>query len=302
MVSRYDEQRGANIGTGRRAPAIQPRRATDDDDDLAELARQRVRDAVRTDVAQQNDAPQTGSAAAAREAARKAKAAAKAKAGLDDDDLALNDLARLRADQQKERAAVKAEQEASRARTQQGIDARAGLSGMGLSGATSALKGDAERVAIRSDTLANSELARRQRDEQFLAAQRDILLRDLEIADNFDHDGDGRVGGRDGTSAEDARRENEIAQGAPKRQEFVDQAGLKGVDHSLFDADTEPGSREEPFSLKVDQRARAEALGIEFKQVGTVGLNKMPLYVDQDGRFYVFDKYMNSDGSVADYE
>lgn len=130
--------------------------------------------------------------------------------------------ARLDAEQARERNALSSELAANRARDLMELRARAGLSGAGLSGATSAQLGDANRAYDRNDTLAMSNLGRTQRNEgradrqlavaekradadtAFTAAKRKIVTDEYEDSMGADIDGDGKYAGL--TPEEWARR------------------------------------------------------------------------------------------------
>lgn len=108
----------------------------------------------------------------------------------------LDDLARTRAEREKERKAAEEELRLGKQRAVQQADARAGLAGFGLSGATSAQVSNVARAQDRTATLTLADLDRRQRDEDFQAIQRKAALADLEDAYGEDIDGDGRIAGQ----------------------------------------------------------------------------------------------------------
>jgi hypothetical protein len=95
-----------------------------------------------------------------------------------------------------ERAAAKAQYDADAARHQQGIGARAGVSGMGLFGGTSTALADASRVDSRNETLGLADLGAKQKDQQFLDLRRQALTDELEYDEDTDIDGDGKVAGQ----------------------------------------------------------------------------------------------------------
>lgn len=108
----------------------------------------------------------------------------------------VDDLARTRAEREKERRAAEEELRLGKQRAVQQTDARAGLAGFGLSGATSAQLSNVARAQDRTATLTLADLDRRQRDEEFQAIQRMAALDDLEEAQDKDIDNDGDIAGR----------------------------------------------------------------------------------------------------------
>jgi hypothetical protein len=107
----------------------------------------------------------------------------------------IDELARTRAERERERRAAEEELRLGKQRAIQQADARAGLGGFGLSGATSAQLSNVARAQDRTATLTLADLDRRQRDEDFQAVQRRAALDDLEDAQGRDLDGDGLIAG-----------------------------------------------------------------------------------------------------------
>lgn len=218
------------IRTGRKAP----------DDDLDQLARiradklqqeQRAKEAPRREQQYQDQQDQaaaagqgggvqyTGGKADSRDARDKqAEAGMKRQAEGDD----LDQLARSRLEREKERKAAADELAAGKQKALAQGAARAGLGGFGLSGASATLQSDIGRTQDRSATLAMAQLDRGQRDEDFLAIQRQAALDDLEDAQGKDLDGDGKVAGE-----EERKRDSALEAVTPnKADEYV--AGNKG--------------------------------------------------------------------------
>lgn len=139
---------------------------------------------------------------------------------VDGDGLEFGEIARIREQQERERAAMREDRERSRAEAILDADSRAGLGGMGLSGATSALIGDTARVQDRETTLQEAALGRQHRDEEWLARQRQIALWDFELADGRDYDGDGEYGPPGDEEAEDDEDtpQNDARQESAERQ------------------------------------------------------------------------------------
>lgn len=105
-----------------------------------------------------------------------------------------DDLFDVQERQREERQALEEELASRRAEALQQADARAGLAGMGLSGASAALRGDVARVQDREADLAMANLGRQQSDEAWQQLQRSIALWDFEEEDGVDYDGDGFIG------------------------------------------------------------------------------------------------------------
>jgi hypothetical protein len=181
--------------------------ARDDDQELDEIARMRA-GPRSPGLGQTGSAPinQANQAADAERVRGKVDAAVDRRAGevrdaknkdkdgdgYDDD---LGDIARMRAQQEQERKAREAELAASKAQALGQVDARAGLGGFGLSGASAALRSDVGRTQDRSATLAMGELGKKQRDEEWQFRQREAAVDMLERDSDKDVDGDGLING-----------------------------------------------------------------------------------------------------------
>ena len=122
----------------------------------------------------------------------------------------LTEMAQLRLDQAAEKKAKEEELAVNRAKALEGVGARAGLGGLGLSGASAALQTDTARAYDRSNTLALADFTRAQTDQtraqseqEWQTIQRQAALSDLEDAQNADLNGDGVLGSQ-GTGADQA--------------------------------------------------------------------------------------------------
>lgn len=205
-------------------------------------------------------------------------------------------LAKLRADQEKQRQATADDLKASKAKALQTTEARAGLSGMGLSGATSALRGDVARVQDRGAVLAMGDLDKQQRDAQFQETQRLAALYDLEDADGNDYDGDGVVGSPvaagSGETQDDANKDR---QSTDRRERIADLiSSNSSVDIGNLDWDTGPGTKEEPFEIDASDLDDMKREGFRLKpftyrvQSKASGHDEdFELLVDQAGRYYI---------------
>jgi hypothetical protein len=103
------------------------------------------------------------------------------------------DLGDIDTRQERERQAFADELAARRAESMQQAEARAGLGGMGLSGATAELTSDIGRQEARAGDIAMADLKREQSRERFQDIQRQASIYDLEQAQDQDLDGDGNV-------------------------------------------------------------------------------------------------------------
>jgi hypothetical protein len=156
------------------------------------------------------EAPQASVRAAAApapvSAGNPALIAKREKAGSDDD---VETLAEVRARHERERKAAEEQLRVDKAKALQGAGARAGLTGLGLSGGSAALQADIGRASDRGAILTMADLGRKQSDEDFQAIQRQAAIDDLEDAQDKDLDGDGDVNGAPvGDGVGDADPEN----------------------------------------------------------------------------------------------
>lgn len=271
------------IRTGRKAP----------DDDLDQLARiradklqqeQRAKEAPRREQQYQDQQDQaaaagqgggvqyTGGKADSRDAKDKqAEAGMKRQAEGDD----LDQLARSRLEREKERKAAADELAAGKQKALAQGAARAGLGGFGLSGASATLQSDIGRTQDRSATLAMAQLDRGQRDEDFLAIQRQAALDDLEDAQDRDLDGNGMVSGvKVGGAIGDGDPSNDKPKEAPKPK-----GGLKG--------DTDGNGVISPEERTAAQAANKKEREIQERADGGLGAG-----VPMTGK-------KNADGSVT---
>ena len=104
------------------------------------------------------------------------------------------DLGDIDTRQERERQAFADELEARRAEAMQQAQARAGLGGMGLSGATAELTADIGRQEARAGDIAMADLGRRQQQETFDELRRQASIWTFEEEFNVDLDGDGNEG------------------------------------------------------------------------------------------------------------
>ena len=96
------------------------------------------------------------------------------------------------------RARQAAAQEIDARNAQAAMDqrSRAGLGGLGLSGAASAAEGDLARQQARTKVLTMQEFDQAAEDAKFTDIQRRAALDDLEDAADTDYNGDGRIAGQ----------------------------------------------------------------------------------------------------------
>jgi hypothetical protein len=142
-------------------------------------------------------APQASARAAAApapvsSAGNPALAVKREKVGSDDD---VETLAEVRARHERERKAAEEQLRVDKAKALQGAGARAGLTGLGLSGGSAALQADIGRASDRGAILTMADLGRKQSDEDFQAIQRQAAIDDLEDAQDKDLDNDNDVNG-----------------------------------------------------------------------------------------------------------
>lgn len=94
------------------------------------------------------------------------------------------------------RQAAAQEIDAQNARAAMDQRSRAGLGGLGLSGAASASEGDLARTQARSKVLTMQQFDQAAEDAKFTDVQRRAALDDLEDAADIDYDGDGLIAGQ----------------------------------------------------------------------------------------------------------
>jgi hypothetical protein len=119
------------------------------------------------------------------------------------DDPEMNNIAAQRLQQQQDYSATQQQLEEDKQKSLLDARARAGLGGMGLSGATSAQQGDISRAADRTATQTLADLRTSQNadlrasdDQKFKDEQRQAAIDLLEQEGNFDANGDGMVAGQ----------------------------------------------------------------------------------------------------------
>ena len=176
------------------------------------------------------------------------------------------DVTDIDARQERERAAFADELAARKAEQQQQAEARAGLGGMGLSGATAELTADIGRQAERAGDIAMADLGRRQQQETFDELRRQASIWTFEEEFGVDLDGDGNYG-------------------APPEEEPV----VEGEEGDAAAAPTRrKGSASNPIEVKnreslpeTAEAARDETGDFMFTEDGE------RLFVDEDGKYYV---------------
>lgn len=94
------------------------------------------------------------------------------------------------------RQAAAQEIDAQNARAAMDQRSRAGLGGLGLSGAASASEGDLARTQARSKVLTMQQFDQAAEDAKFTDIQRQAALDDLEDAAGIDYNNDGLIGGQ----------------------------------------------------------------------------------------------------------
>lgn len=110
------------------------------------------------------------------------------------------DVTDIDARQERERAAFADELAARKAEQQQQAEARAGLGGMGLSGATAELTADIGRQAERAGDIAMADLGRRQQQETFDELRRQASIWAFEEEFGVDLNDDNQYGPPKGTA------------------------------------------------------------------------------------------------------
>lgn len=117
----------------------------------------------------------------------------------------------------RERQAAEAEIDAQNARAAMNQRSRAGLGGLGLSGAASAAEGDLARTQARTKVLTMQQFDQAAEDAKFTDIQRRAALDDLEDAADLDYDNDGKVSGvKVGGKIGDGDPENDPFTGNPE--------------------------------------------------------------------------------------
>jgi hypothetical protein len=129
------------------------------------------------------------------------------------------------------RARQAAAQEIDARNAQAAMDqrSRAGLGGLGLSGAASAAEGDLARQQARTKILTMQEFDQAAADQNFTEIQRRAALDDLEDAADIDYDGDGMVAGEPvGGTIGDGDPENDKKPEKPKPKPIPTNGDLNG--------------------------------------------------------------------------
>jgi len=215
----------------------------------------------------------------------------------------LDYLARLRAEQGKVRDATESELAAGKAKAQQDAASRAGAAGMGLSGASAALQSDIGRQQDRSAVLALNDLDQRQNNEEFDAIQREGAIMDYEDAYDVDMDMDGLINGvavdidagiGDGdpdNNPEGEARGTDIPKQAAEDLKKKNDATLDSWDYLMGDADTDPGTKEEPYVFEGNiQDLRGYLRGTGAWPLDQVEVGGLTLFRDKHGNYYYLDR------------
>jgi hypothetical protein len=192
------------------------------------------------------------------------------------------DLGDIDTRQERERQAFADELEARRAEAMQQAQARAGLGGMGLSGATSELTADIGRQEARAGDIAMADLARQQSQEKFQEIQRQVGIHDLEQAQDQDLDGDGFRGN---PSLNEKPGDPSTGEMSQDQKNFLGE-WFATDDYSVFDPDTESGTQQEPYKLGQKMYDELTQRGFELRQATRI--NGKITYVDQYGNYYVW--------------
>ena len=176
------------------------------------------------------------------------------------------DVTDIDARQERERQAFADELAARKAEQQQQAEARAGLGGMGLSGATAELTADIGRQAERAGDIAMADLGRRQQQETFDELRRQASIWTFEEEFGVDLNDDGHYG-------------------APPEEEPVAE-GEEG------DATAAPTGRQGSSSnpIRVANRQKLPETAKEAKdETGKFMFTEdgERLFVDEDGKYYV---------------
>lgn len=174
-----------------------------------------------------------------------------------------------------ELALLRQQQAADKAKLQEQAAARAGFSGGGLSGSTSAMMGDLSRTTDRTNNQAIIDTEKAQADRKFKDVQRNAVLDSMELADDHDYNKDGTIAGQKigGVIGNDNPDDNPGAQPA---------APTNGADKPI-DRTTQKGgiaSHEGAVSGTIGDIARgiAKALGITNEEAVNYAVMALPLY------------------------
>jgi len=182
----------AKPSTERPMGATAPPKAIESRSDKAEAERRRADEqaqAAQAEAAGQGGGVQYTGGKKDDQAARdkQMEAALKAKGGDD----GMDELARAR-------QAAAQEIDAQNARAAMDQRSRAGLGGLGLSGAASMAEGDLARQQARSKVLTMQQFDQAAEDAKFTDIQRQAALDDLEDAAGIDYNNDGLIAGQTG--------------------------------------------------------------------------------------------------------
>jgi hypothetical protein len=197
------------------------------------------------------------------------------------------DLGDIDTRQERERQAFADELEARRAEAMQQAQARAGLGGMGLSGATAELTADIGRQEARAGDIAMADLARRQQQETFDELRRQASIWTFEEEFGVDLDGDGNYGAPPEEvpppeAAEgDTSAPGQVAPTSPPRESALD-ANLVQTDETQ-----QRGSQENPIIVNDVSETPSDARWAKDESGGPLyDENGRQLLVDSQGRYY----------------
>jgi hypothetical protein len=197
------------------------------------------------------------------------------------------DLGDIDTRQERERQAFADELAARKAEQQQQAEARAGLGGMGLSGATAELAADIGRQEARAGDIAMADLARRQQKETFDELRRQASIWTFEEEFGVDLDGDGNYGAPPEEvpppeAAEgDTSALGQVAPTSPPRESALD-ANLVQTDETQ-----QRGSRENPIIVNDVSETPSDARWAKDESGGPLyDENGRQLLVDSQGRYY----------------
>jgi hypothetical protein len=202
----------AKPSTERPVGATQPAKAIESRSDKQEAERRRADEqaqAAQAEAAGQGGGAQyTGGKASDKDARDKQMEAGLAAKGDD----GMDELARAR-------QAAAQEIDARNAQAAMDQRSRAGLGGLGLSGAASAAEGDLARQQARSKILTMQEFDQAAEDAKFAEIQRRATLDELEDVADTDYNDDGMVSGRKvGGKIGDGDPENDPFTGKPENK------------------------------------------------------------------------------------
>jgi hypothetical protein len=189
--------------------------------------------------------------------------------------------------QERERQAFADELEARRAEAMQQAEARAGLGGMGLSGATAELTADIGRQEARAGDIAMADLARRQQKETFDDLRRQASIWVFEEEFGVDLDGDGNYGAPPEEVPPSEAAEGDAA--VPSQAVPTNRSREPALDANLVQTDEtqQRGSRENPIIVNdVSETPNDARWAKDESGKSLYDENGRQLLVDSQGRYY----------------